>query len=35
MTDNHSAIGKQTEQLQPLVSIYVDLQNAHLIQTSR
>lgn len=33
MTDNHSAIGKQTEQLPPLVStIYVDLQNTHLTQ---
>jgi len=32
MTDNHSAIGKKTEQLQPLLSIYVDLQNTHLTQ---
>jgi len=32
MTDNHSAIGKQTEQLQHLVSICVDLQNTHLTQ---
>ena len=32
MTDNHSAIGKQTEQLQPLLSICVDLQNTHLTQ---
>lgn len=32
MADNHSAIGKQTEQLQPLLSIYVDLQNTHLTQ---
>ena len=32
MADNPSAIGKQTEQLQPLVSIYVDLQNAYSIK---
>jgi hypothetical protein len=32
MTNHPSAIGKQTEQLQPVVSIYVDLQNAYSIQ---
>jgi hypothetical protein len=32
MTNHPSAIGKQTEQLQPVVSIYVDLQNAYSIK---
>ena len=32
MTDNHSAIGKQKKQLQPVVFIYVDLQNAYSIK---
>lgn len=32
MTNNNSAIAKQTKQLQPLVYIYVDLQNTHLTQ---
>jgi len=32
MAENPSAIAKQTEQLQPLVSIYVDLQNAKSIK---
>lgn len=32
MTNHPSVIGKQTKQLQPVVSIYVDLQNAYSIK---